>query len=58
MAISFDSLPVFRKKKIDIQMILQMFECLSATDMCKHSTFSTCDFMFMQHNSHFDKVSL
>ena len=50
-------LPVFRKK-LDIQMILQLSGCLSATNICKHHTFSMSDFMFMQHNNHNDKVCL
>ena len=35
-------------QKLDIQMILQLCGCLSATNICKHHTFST----FMQHNNH------
>ena len=31
-------------QKLDIQMILQLSGCLSATNTCKHNTFSTCDF--------------
>ena len=54
-----DSCNVFKflKKKLDIQMILQLSECLSATNICEQK-FPMCDFMFMQHNSHSDKVSL
>ena len=47
--------PVFRKT-IDIQMILQLCQCLSATNIRKHHTFSTCGFMIKQHNNHKDKV--
>ena len=56
-AISFECLPDFCKE-VDMQMILQMSGCLELQQICKHSTFSTCDFMFMQHTSHYDKVSL
>ena len=42
----------------DIQKILQHSECLSATNICEQNMFPTCDFMFMQHNSHSDKVIL
>ena len=49
VAIWFECLPAFRKK-IDIQMILQLSGCISATNICKHM-FSTCEFMFMQHTT-------
>ena len=35
--------------------ILQLSECLSATNIYGQNTFLTCDFIFMQHNSHSDK---
>ena len=47
-----------KKKQKDIQMILQLSKCLSATNICEENMFPTCDFMFIQHNSHSDKVSL
>ena len=56
-AISFDCL-IFCEKLEDIQMILQLSECLSAINICEQITIPTCDFMFMQHNNDFDKVSL
>ena len=37
-------------------MILQLFGWLSATNICGQNTFLTCDFIFMQHNSHSDRV--
>ena len=40
-------------------MNLQLSVCLSATNMTKHNMFSMWDYMFMQHNDHFNKgVSL
>ena len=48
----------FCEKLEDIQMILQLSECLSAANICEQNMFPMCDFMFMQHNSHSDKVSL
>ena len=46
------------EKLEDIQMILQLSECLSATNICEQNTFPACDVMFMQLISHSDKVSL
>ena len=46
---------IFCEKLEDIQMILQLSECLSATNICEQNTTPMCDFMFMQHNSHSDK---
>ena len=43
VAISFECLPVFRKK-LDIQLILQLSRCLSVTNISKHNMFSMCDF--------------
>ena len=40
----------------DIQMILQLSECLSATSIYEHNTFPAYNFMFMQLNSHSDMV--
>ena len=57
VAISVDCL-ISCKKLEDIQMILQLSELLSATNICEQNTFSTCDFIFMQHNCHSDKVIL
>ena len=56
VAISVESL--YCEKLEDIQMILQLSECLSATNICEQNMFSTCDFILMQHNSHSDKVTL
>ena len=47
---------IFLRKMEDIQMILQLSECLSATNICEQDTFLTCDFIFMQYNSHSDNV--
>ena len=56
VAVSYECLLVFHKK-LDIQLILQLYGCLSATNISKHNTFSMCDFMLMQHDSHSCKVS-
>ena len=42
VAISFECLPVLCKK-LDIQITLQLFMCLSAANICKHNTFSMCN---------------
>ena len=55
VAISVECL-ISCEKLGDIQMILQLSESLSATNMCEQSMFSRCDFIFMQYNSHSDKV--
>ena len=39
----------FLWKTEDIQMTLQLSECLSATNIWEQNLFPTCDFMFMQH---------
>ena len=53
------SLSNFLQKQLeDIQMILQLAECLFAINTCEQNMIPTCHFMFMQHNSHSDKVSL
>ena len=49
-ATSFEYLPDFRKE-VNMQMILQMFECLELQQISKHSTFSTCDFVYATHQS-------
>ena len=41
----------FFAKKLDIQMILQLWGCLSATNTCKHHMFSTCDFVYAAQRS-------
>ena len=46
------------EKRGDIQMTLQLSECLSVTNICEQNTFARCDFIGMQHNSHSGKVSL
>ena len=46
----------FLRKIEDTQMILQQSECLSATNICGQNTLLTCNFIFMQHNSHSDMV--
>ena len=48
----------FCKNLEDIQMILQLSECLFATNICEQNVIPTCDFMFIQHNSLSDQVSL
>ena len=48
----------FCKKLEDIQMLLQLSECLSATNLCEQITFPTRNFMFMQPNRNSDKISL
>ena len=37
-------------------MILQLSEYLSAINICGQNMFLMCDFIFMQHNSHSDRV--
>ena len=46
----------FLRKMEDIQTILQRSECLSAAKICGQNMFLMCNFIFMQHNSHSDKV--
>ena len=59
VAISFEYLFIFFFAKLaDIQMKLQLLECLSATNICEQNMFPTCNFKFMQYNSHSDKVSI
>ena len=55
VAISFECL-IFCEKLDNIQMILQLSECLSAINICEQNTIAMCDFMFMQHKSHSDMV--
>ena len=57
VAILFEYL-IFLRKTGRHKMILQLSECLSTTSVCEQNTFPMCDFMFMQHNSHSEKVSL
>ena len=55
VAISIECL-ISCEKLGDIQMILQLSECLSATNICEQNMFSRWDFIFMQYNSHSDKA--
>ena len=48
VAISFECQVFLGEKLEDIQMILQLSERLSATNICEQNM---CDFMFMQHKS-------
>ena len=57
VAISVECL-ISCEKWEDIQMILQLSECLSVTNICDHNTFARCDFVYMQHSSHSGTVSL
>ena len=57
VAISVECL-ISCEKLEDIQTILQLSECLSATNICEQNTFSMGGFISLQHNSHSDKVSL
>ena len=43
-------------KTEDIQMILQLSQCLSSTNICGQNMLLMCNFIFMQHNRHSDKV--
>ena len=56
-ATSFEYLPVFCKK-LDIQLILQLSERLSVTNISKHNMFSMGDVFLMEHNSLSYKASL
>ena len=40
----------------DIQIILHLSKCLSATNICGQNMLLTCDFIFIQHNSYSDRI--
>ena len=48
----------FFEKLEDIQMILQLSRCLFATNIYEQNMIPMYDFMFMQHTSYSDKISL
>ena len=50
VAISFGCMSNSLRKTENIQMILQLSECLSAAEVCEQNTLPMCDFMFMQHS--------